>query len=377
MPVRRFALPSLLAACVFTSLSAWAAPYPMQLQNCGYEVSLKQAPASVVTIGQAGTEMLYALGLGDKVVGTSLWFNAVLPQYKAINDKVPRLADNDPSFESVIGKRPALVVSQFEWMVGKDGVVGTREQFHDLGIATYAMPSDCEGKNNLKGADGTRTAAYDVQALYKSITQLAQLFDVQPQGERLVKDLRERQAKAVAKVKAAPGKYAMGSWGPGTQPHQIQAFMERKYGVKVLHAAYKGESPMVSDLISGMIQMTSASISTLKPYIESGRLRALAVTTKTRAASNPDVPTVAEAGVPGYEASAWHGVLAPRGTPEPVVQTLREAIIKVLADPALKARLEQDGIETVGSTPKDFNLALQAEIEKWRKVVDDAGIKLE
>ncbi len=203
MPVRRFALPALLATCVFTSLSAWAAPYPMQLQNCGYAVSLKQAPASVVTIGQAGTEMLYALGLGDKLVGTSLWFNAVLPQFKAINDKVPRLADNDPSFESVIGKRPALVVSQFEWMVGKDGVVGTREQFHDLGIATYAMPSDCEGKNTLKGADGTRTAAYDVQALYKSITQLAQLFDVQPQGERLVKDLRERQAKAVAKVQAA------------------------------------------------------------------------------------------------------------------------------------------------------------------------------
>lgn len=203
MFVRRFVLPCLLAGSVFTPLSAWANSYPLQMQNCGYAISLTKAPSSVVTIGQAGTEMLYALGLGDKVVGTSLWFNTVLSQFKTINDKVPRLADNDPSFESVIGKRPALVVSQFEWMVGKDGVVGTREQFHDLGIATYAMPSDCEGKNNLKGADGTRTAAYDVQALYKSITQLAQIFDVQSQGDRLVKDLRERQAKAVAKVKAA------------------------------------------------------------------------------------------------------------------------------------------------------------------------------
>ena len=231
IPVRRFALPGLLAASLFTSLSVWAAPYPLQLQNCGYTVSLKQPPASVVTIGQAGTEMLYALGLGDKLVGTSLWFNAVLPQFKAINDKVPRLADNDPSFESVIGKRPALVVSQFEWMVGKDGVVGTREQFHDLGIATYAMPSDCEGKNNLKGADGTRTAAYDVQALYKSITQLAQLFDVQPQGDRVVKDLRERQAKAVAKVKAAQQPQLTAALWFSSADLAIDPYMAGKNGV--------------------------------------------------------------------------------------------------------------------------------------------------
>jgi tripartite-type tricarboxylate transporter receptor subunit TctC len=103
----------------------------------------------------------------------------------------------------------------------------------------------------------------------------------------------------------------------------------------------------------------------------------VAVTGARRSPLLPDVPTVAEAGVPGYEASAWHGVLAPRGTPEPIIQTLWAAIGKVLADPALKQRLAQDGIETVGSTPQDFDRSLQAEIEKWHKVVDDAGIKLE
>ena len=204
MQIPRTISQTLLAAAISVlPMVAGATTYPLQVQNCGYTVSYDKAPASAVTIGQAGTEMLYALGLGDKVVGTSLWFNAVQPQFKAINDKVPRLADNDPSFESVIGKRPGLVVSQFEWMVGKDGVVGTREQFHDLRIATYAMPSDCEGKNNLSGADGTRTAAYDVNALYKSVRQLAQIFDVQTRGEALVKDLMDRQAKAVAKVKAS------------------------------------------------------------------------------------------------------------------------------------------------------------------------------
>ena len=191
------------AAVLATTFSAFATDYPLQLRNCGYTVTFDKAPASVVTIGQAGTEMLYALNLGHKVVGTSLWFNPVQPRFKAINDKVPRLSDNVPSFESVIGKRPALLVSQFEWMVGKDGVVGTREQFHDLRIATYAMPTDCEGKNNLVGSDGTRTAGYDVQSLYKSIRQLAQIFDVEANGESLIKELSERQAQAIAKVKAA------------------------------------------------------------------------------------------------------------------------------------------------------------------------------
>jgi iron complex transport system substrate-binding protein len=197
--VRQLAVAGTLG--LLAASAAQATPYPLQVENCGYTQTFKQAPASVVTIGQAGTEMLYALGLGGKVVGTALWFNPVLPQFKAVNAKVPRLADNDPSFEAVIGKRPQLVVSQFEWMVGKEGVVGTREQFHDVNIATYAMPSDCEGKDNLSGADGTRTAAYDVNALYKSVRQLAQIFDVEAKGEALVKDLAGRQAKAVAKVK--------------------------------------------------------------------------------------------------------------------------------------------------------------------------------
>lgn len=204
MLMRRFFLSSsMLAAACAAPLSASATNYPLQVQNCGYTVTYDRAPTSVVTIGQAGTEMLYALDLGSKVVGTSLWFNAVQPQFKALNDKVARLSDNAPSFESVIGKRPNLVVSQFEWMVGKDGAVGKREQFHDLAIATYAMPSDCEGKDNLSGADGTRTAFYDVKALYKSIQQLSQIFNVEANGASLVNSLTARQAAAVAKIKAS------------------------------------------------------------------------------------------------------------------------------------------------------------------------------
>ena len=184
-------------------MSAQATTYPLKVDNCGYTLEFSKAPASAITIGQAGTEMLYSLGLGDRLKGTSVWFNPVLPQFKAINDRVPRLADNDPSFESVVEKKPGIVITQFEWHVGKEGVVATREQFHDLKIPTYLMPSDCEGKDNLTGSDGTRTAEYSIDALYKSISQLAQIFDVEAKGKALVDDLKTRQAAAVDKVKKA------------------------------------------------------------------------------------------------------------------------------------------------------------------------------
>lgn len=195
-------LVTLLAGLGLSSL-AHAAPthYPLTLHNCGMALTFQHAPTSAVTIGQAGTEMLYALGLGDELAGTSLWFNDVLAQYKVQNDKVERLADNDPSFEAVIGKRPQLVAVQLEWMVGPQGVVGTREQFHELNIPTYLMPSDCEGKDNLVGADGTRLEAFRIDSIYKSISQLAEIFDVQARGERLNSDLKARLATAAATVK--------------------------------------------------------------------------------------------------------------------------------------------------------------------------------
>lgn len=197
------ALALAVAAMVAAPAAAGADGFPLKLENCGVTLQFDKVPASVVSIGQGGSEMLYALGLGSKVVGTALWFNDVMPAFRAVDAKVARLSDNAPSFEAVVGKRPALVLSQFEWMVGKNGVVATRERFRDLGIATYSMPSDCEGKDNRIGADGTRTAAYDVGTLHKSIRQLSRIFDVRERGDALVRDLTHRQAEAVARVGTA------------------------------------------------------------------------------------------------------------------------------------------------------------------------------
>lgn len=180
-----------------TATLAASTHYPLTIDNCGVPLTFAQAPHKTVTIGQAGTEMLYAMGLGDRMVGTSLWFSEVPAAFKAQNDKVERLADNAPSFEAVIGKRPDLVPVQFEWMVGPQGAVGTREQFSELKIPTYILPSDCENKNNLVGADGTRLEAFRIDTLYKSIHQLGEIFDVQDRAQELVSGYQTRLAAAV------------------------------------------------------------------------------------------------------------------------------------------------------------------------------------
>jgi len=198
----RFTLAAAGLGLSLSSATAQPTRYPLTLGNCGHELRFEAAPRNAVTIGQSATEVLYALGVGERMAGTALWFNDVLPEFKAQNDKVPRLDNNAPSFESVINKRPGLVAAQFEWMIGPQGVVGTREQFHELGAPTYIMPADCEGKNNLVGADGTRTAPFSTEAIYKGITQLAQIFDRQERGAELVAALRQREAAAVSRAKA-------------------------------------------------------------------------------------------------------------------------------------------------------------------------------
>lgn len=198
-------LRSLTAA--FLATTCLAAPaladttYPLTLQNCGVEVTFEAAPDSAVTVGQAATEVLYSLGLAEKVKGTSVWFTEVLPEYKDVNDGIERLADNDPSFESVVNKRPGLVAIQYEWHVGPQGIVATREQFGDLNIPTYVLPADCAGKDNTVGSDGTRTAMFSMDGIYQGVAELAQIFNVPERGEALVADLKARETAAVEAAK--------------------------------------------------------------------------------------------------------------------------------------------------------------------------------
>lgn len=194
---------SWLSAALLITTNVSATDYPLTIENCGYTHTYQQAPASTVTIGQAATEILYALKLEDKVKGTSVWFNEVQPKYQDINANIPRLADNDPSFESVLAKRPELVTVQYEWHVGPQGIVATREMFHDVNVPTYILPTDCDAKDNSVGLDGTRLDQFSTASLYKSIDQLADIFDVSERGDGLVASLQDRESDAIARAKAA------------------------------------------------------------------------------------------------------------------------------------------------------------------------------
>jgi iron complex transport system substrate-binding protein len=194
-----------LAGLLMLSPAAWADPtqYPLTIRNCGVDVTFDHAPRRAVAIGQSSTEILLSLGLADRIVGTAVWFGPVLPAYEAANAGIPRLADNDPSFESVVGKEPELVTAQFEWHVGPQGSVGTREQFAGLGIPTYISPADCVAKDNSGGGDGVRKQLFSMDLVYQEIRDLARIFDVADRGEALVADLRRREAAAIASVAGA------------------------------------------------------------------------------------------------------------------------------------------------------------------------------
>jgi len=190
----------------FTASGFAATQYPLTINNCGQTVTFQKAPAKIVSIGQGMTEILFSLGLTDKIAGTAVWVGPVLPQYAEANSKIPRLADNDPSFEAVVGKEPDLVAAEFEWHVGTQGSVGKREQFSELGINTYVAPTDCVAKVNTDGGDGVRKELFTMDLVYQEIGELAQIFDVKERGDALIADLKKREADAVASIAGAKAK---------------------------------------------------------------------------------------------------------------------------------------------------------------------------
>jgi tripartite-type tricarboxylate transporter receptor subunit TctC len=148
-------------------------------------------------------------------------------------------------------------------------------------------------------------------------------------------------------------------------------------GINITHIPYKGGAPAMTDVIAGQIQMLFSTILQSHTYIKAGRLRALAVTTAKRSAAAPELPTMREAGVPGYEVAGWYGILAPAKTPQPIITKLNLEIVRILHTEELKDRLSADGSEPVGNTPEQFGAHIKSEVAKWNKVVKEAGIRAE
>jgi tripartite-type tricarboxylate transporter receptor subunit TctC len=181
----------------------------------------------------------------------------------------------------------------------------------------------------------------------------------------------------IAYGKANPGKLNFASSGSGTSIHLAGELFKVMTGVQMTHVPYKGSAPAVSDLLGGQVQIMFDNLPSALPHIKAGKLKALGVTSAKRAPALPDVPTIAESGVPGYEASSWFGLLAPAGTSRDVVTKINAEVAKWLASPDGKEKLAGVGANAAGGTPEDFAKHIAAETAKWAKVVKESGAKVD
>jgi tripartite-type tricarboxylate transporter receptor subunit TctC len=181
----------------------------------------------------------------------------------------------------------------------------------------------------------------------------------------------------IAIAKAQPGKTAYASSGGGAASHLAGALFASMAGIELLHVPYKGIGPAVNDLLGGQVQMLIAPSQAVVPHVKAGRLRALAVTSTRRSVSMPDLPTIAEAGVPGYEAYGWFGLMAPAATPAEIVAKLNVEINRVLQLPEVKERLLELGAEPANMSPSEFGQFIRADNAKWSKLIKEQGIVVE
>ncbi len=184
-------------------------------------------------------------------------------------------------------------------------------------------------------------------------------------------------AELLALARAKPGSLNFGSTSQGGSPHMSGELLKSMTGVDIAHIPYKGAGPMLIDLIGGQVQMGFDNLPSSIGHIRSGKLRAIAVTSAKRFPGTPEIPTMAESGVPGYEVSAWFGLLAPAGTPKPVIDALYANIADILKQPDVVKQLFDLGAEPGGNSPEAYARQIAADVEKWKKVVAATGVKAE
>lgn len=176
-------------------------------------------------------------------------------------------------------------------------------------------------------------------------------------------------------ARARPRELNYASGGAGSTPHLSGALFAVMAGIAIVHVPYKGTGPASADLLGGQVQMAFFGIPPLLPHIKSGKLRALAVTGKRRSPELPEVPTVHEAALPGYEVSPWYGLLAPAGTPHPIVRKLNAEVTKIVHSAEMKKSLASQGAEPVGGTPDEYAAVLRADTATWARVIKEAGLR--
>lgn len=216
-----------------------------------------------------------------------------------------------------------------------------------------------------------RKLPYDALKDFTPVTQTAfQAYVLATHASVPAKSVKE----FIALAKAKPATLNYGSPGTGTGSHLAGELFRAMSSIDVVHVAYKGSGPALADLVGGQIQFILGTILSTYPQVKAGRLRALGVSSLKRSAVMPEVPTIDEAGVPGYNATSWNGVIVPVRTPPAIVRKLHKDVVAVLRTPEVRDRLAGDGAEPVGSTPEEFAAHIRSEMAKWAKAVKLAGI---
>lgn len=188
-----------------------------------------------------------------------------------------------------------------------------------------------------------------------------------------VKNIRE----LIALAKTKPAQLTFASGGAGSITQLATELFADMAGIKMIHIPYKGTGPALTDTMAGQVQILFGSVGATLPQMSSGRLRAIAVTTAKRIAAAPEVPTISESGLKGYEVILWHGLIAPKGLPKPILDRVNNELNKALQSKEMADRLAGDGVSAAGGTPEQFTALIKKDIEVWRNVVKKAGVKAE
>ncbi len=181
----------------------------------------------------------------------------------------------------------------------------------------------------------------------------------------------------IALAKSKPGQLNYGSAGNGSSNHLVGEMLKTAAGINMVHIPYRGGGPGMMALVAGQIDVLIGQVPTVTPMVNAGRLRALAVSGAQRSPALPDVPTMAEAGLPGFDATAWYSIVVPAGTPKPIISRLNAELVKILKSPDIRARLVSEGADVETSTPEELGAFVHAEIQKWSKAVRESGTKID
>jgi tripartite-type tricarboxylate transporter receptor subunit TctC len=251
---------------------------------------------------------------------------------------------------------------------GAAGTVGTR----------VVVSADPDGYTLLLSIAGSLTIAPVLYKLdYDPLKDLAPIAIVEQSPEILTVNpaMPSSLAEFIAYAKGNPGKINLSSPGVGTLPHVLGALLQLVGNIKLTHVPYRGAGPAITDLLAGQVQVMFNHPSVVAAHLESGKLRALGVSSDTRFAQLPNIPTFTEQGYSRLLATEWLGLLAPAGTPEPIVQKLNSAVNRAMQTPDARASLQKLSVETKAVTPEEFKTFMAAETRKWAQVVTDANIK--